>query len=264
MRKKWNKTSTTVHICGIGNTSLTSSDRPIAAALSQAINNIENGIENNKTDEDKRLEAQTIIDMWEQNKNNLSEDIAKAIDELLIAYLKEWNDNSLQGDLYNVAVGVNKYLKERGYQGQTAYDIINNNKENPEQWVNQETEEEEAGVSTGGAPGLLGESDVSASHTPDKIIGNAQDFKNAGNATIPISGDNVQKGSSTLYNILLSIAFFLAVAIGMYLGVKFMLANAEDKAKIKEALIPYIAGCVVIFGAFAIWKIAITLLSGIK
>lgn len=161
---------------------------------------------------------------------------------------------------------VNKYLEEKGYQGQTSYDRLNNNKKDPEQWVNGETEIKEAESSVGalGVPGVLGSIGVgSLSPTPDKIIGNAQDFKNVGNATIPINGDNIKQGSSSLYNILLSIAFFLSVAIGMYLGVKIMLSNAEDKAKTKEALIPYIAGCVVIFGAFAIWKLAITLLSGI-
>ncbi|MCI8481836.1 MAG: hypothetical protein HFJ27_01800 [Clostridia bacterium] len=52
--------------------------------------------------------------------------------------------------------------------------------------------------------------------------------------------------------------------IGMYLGIKFMISSAEDKAKVKEALIPYIAGCVVVFGAFTIWRLVILLLSGLS
>ena len=39
--------------------------------------------------------------------------------------------------------------------------------------------------------------------------------------------------------------------------------NAESYTKVKEALIPYIAGCVVIFTAFAVWKIVIELLGGL-
>ena len=42
-----------------------------------------------------------------------------------------------------------------------------------------------------------------------------------------------------------------------------MIASAEDKAEIKEALVPYILGCVLIFGAFAIWKIVITILNNL-
>lgn len=38
-----------------------------------------------------------------------------------------------------------------------------------------------------------------------------------------------------------------------------MVASAEDKAKVKEALIPYIVGCIVIFGAFTIWSIAVNM-----
>lgn len=113
--------------------------------------------------------------------------------------------------------------------------------------------------------GLLGASpNNGASHTPDEIIGEAQNFKNSANGAITINGKNLKTGSDTFYNILLSIGIFLAIAIGMYLGVKFMLSNAEDKAKVKEALIPYIAGCIVIFSAFIIWKLAILLLSGIQ
>jgi hypothetical protein len=185
----------------------------------------------------------------------MSEQVAKEIDKLINTYLDEWGEQKVPSELYSIAVLVNKYLEEKGYQEQTAYDRINDNKADPDQWVNKETEV--------GTPGLLGKPDTSASHTPDEIIGNAQDFKNIGNATIPINGDNIKEGSSSLYNILLSIGIFLSVAIGLYLGVKFMLANAEDKAKVKEALIPYIAGCIVIFGAFIIWKLAITLLSEI-
>ena len=43
----------------------------------------------------------------------------------------------------------------------------------------------------------------------------------------------------------------------MVLGIKFMAASAEDKAKIKESMIPYVVGCIVIYGAFFIWKLAI-------
>ena len=42
-----------------------------------------------------------------------------------------------------------------------------------------------------------------------------------------------------------------------------MIASAEDKAKIKEAMIPYVLGCIVIFGAFGIWKLAITILNNL-
>lgn len=111
--------------------------------------------------------------------------------------------------------------------------------------------------------GILGNSVSSASHTPDEIINEAESFLSQGKTNPTISGEHLEKASSTLYNLLLSIGIFLAVAIGMYLGVKFMMSSAEDKAKVKEALIPYIAGCVVIFTGFVIWRIVILLIRGI-
>lgn len=47
--------------------------------------------------------------------------------------------------------------------------------------------------------------------------------------------------------------------VGTVIGIQFMVASAEDKAKVKEALIPYVIGCAVIFGAFTIWSMAVNL-----
>ena len=38
---------------------------------------------------------------------------------------------------------------------------------------------------------------------------------------------------------------------------------ASKKAEVKKSLIPYVAGCVVVFGAFTIWKIIVTILQSI-
>ncbi len=121
---------------------------------------------------------------------------------------------------------------------------------------------EQANRPDGPSTGTLGSPSSFASHTPDEIINEANEFTSQG-STSPIDGERVKEASSTLYNLLLSIGIFLAVAIGVYLGVKFMLSTAEDKAKVKEALIPYVAGCVVIFSAFIVWKAIILLLGDI-
>lgn len=111
--------------------------------------------------------------------------------------------------------------------------------------------------------GILGDSDATSSHTIDEVIDEAQGFISS-SSKAPIDQGNLDSATDTIYNILLTIGIFAAVAIGMYLGIKFMTSSAEDKAKVKESLIPYIAGCVVIFGAFIIWKLAIMLLRGIS
>lgn len=69
--------------------------------------------------------------------------------------------------------------------------------------------------------------------------------------------------SSSIYNILFVIGMGVAVVIAVILGIKFMIGSVEEKAQIKDALIPFIIGCIVIFGAFGIWKISINMFSGI-
>lgn len=76
-----------------------------------------------------------------------------------------------------------------------------------------------------------------------------------------IDDSNLQDMSNLLYNTLLIIAIVVAVIVGLVIGIQFMTGSVEQKAKIKETLIPYIAGCIVIFGAFGIWKLVVEILS---
>ena len=115
----------------------------------------------------------------------------------------------------------------------------------------------------GPSTGVLGSSDASASHTLGEIASEAKGFLGKGTVAIPFNEGNLKGASDTLFNILLGLAMAAVVIIGVYLGVKFMISTVEDKAKVKEALIPYIAGCVVVFGAFTIWKLALLLLENI-
>lgn len=64
-----------------------------------------------------------------------------------------------------------------------------------------------------------------------------------------------------LYNSLLVIATIIAVIVGLVIAIQFMTGSVGERAKIKETLIPYIAGCIVIFGAFGIWKLVVNILS---
>ncbi len=66
-----------------------------------------------------------------------------------------------------------------------------------------------------------------------------------------------------LYRILFPLGIVITVIIGGVLGIKFMMASAEDKAKVKESMVPYVVGCAVIYGAFGIWKIAIAIFSAL-
>ena len=65
--------------------------------------------------------------------------------------------------------------------------------------------------------------------------------------------------SDIIYNTLFGIGVALSVVVGAVLGIKFMMASLEEKAQIKESLVAYVAGCVVVFGAFGIWKLVMVI-----
>lgn len=73
----------------------------------------------------------------------------------------------------------------------------------------------------------------------------------------------IQSTASTVFNALLTFGMVLSVIIGGILGIQFMMASADDKAKIKEALVPYVIGCIAIFGAYGIWKLVVGILNNL-
>ena len=95
------------------------------------------------------------------------------------------------------------------------------------------------------------------------IFTGADDFIESGitDKNPTIDDTNLEDMSDLIYNTILIIAIVIAVIVGMIIGIQFMTGSVSQKAKIKETLIPYIAGCIVIFGAFGIWKIVVTILS---
>lgn len=68
-----------------------------------------------------------------------------------------------------------------------------------------------------------------------------------------------RNGASELYYIVLGIGIILAFVIGIILGIQFMVSGVEGQAKVKEKLIPYFIGCIVIFGGLGIWRFVVYL-----
>ena len=117
-----------------------------------------------------------------------------------------------------------------------------------------------------GTDGSGGGGQTSSSDSEDftDIFSDANKFINKGKSgQDDFDIENFKINIDTIYNILLTIGIALTVIIGGILGIKFMMASAEDKAKIKEAMIPYVVGCIVIYGAFFIWQITVSLVENI-
>jgi len=76
--------------------------------------------------------------------------------------------------------------------------------------------------------------------------------------------EDIRTDATSIFQFLLAIGTVLTVIIGAVLGISFMTASAEDKAKIKEKLVPYIVGCIVIYGAVTIWLVVVRVLANLN
>lgn len=109
---------------------------------------------------------------------------------------------------------------------------------------------------------------INPTYAIDEILEQGQSFIKDGETLVqsegePIKDDALKEVSNTIYNILLAVAIFIAVGYSMVLGIYYMVGSIEEQVKIKESLLPFAIGCIVIFGAFGIWKIVANILQGI-
>ena len=76
--------------------------------------------------------------------------------------------------------------------------------------------------------------------------------------------NGVKEINDNIYNVLSTLGIVLSVIVGGILGIQIMWGSIEQQVKAKEMLMPYVIGCIVIFGAFGIWKLAVTIFSQIQ
>lgn len=93
-----------------------------------------------------------------------------------------------------------------------------------------------------------------ATNTSDIINGGDSFIKNAGNREI-FNAQNEQEGIDQLYYIMTTIGIALAFLVGSILGIQFITSGAAGQAKVKEKLIPFVLGAIVILGAYGIWRV---------
>lgn len=95
----------------------------------------------------------------------------------------------------------------------------------------------------------------------DDIIDSGNSFLEAGNSAITITPteDGMQGISNFISNVLLTVAVGVTALSTAVMALNFTIQSVEDKAKIKESMIPWVIGIFVSFGAFGIWKITMGL-----
>lgn len=74
-----------------------------------------------------------------------------------------------------------------------------------------------------------------------------------GNTTIGYTG------FENLAGILTAIGIWVILISGSVLGIKFMISDPEKRAELKQALMIYAIGSVIILGALGIWKAVISI-----
>ena len=91
----------------------------------------------------------------------------------------------------------------------------------------------------------------------DDIMNNGNSFLNAGSESSTMIDQNDLKSlSNFISGVLLTIAIGVTVITGAIMGLNFITQSIEEKAKVKESMVPWIIGIIVSFGAFTIWEVA--------
>ena len=69
--------------------------------------------------------------------------------------------------------------------------------------------------------------------------------------------------SDTVSGVLLTIALGVTLISAFVMAINFAIQSVEDKAKVKEAMVPWIIGILISFGAFGIWELTMTVFGGL-
>lgn len=91
----------------------------------------------------------------------------------------------------------------------------------------------------------------------------AKNFLEKGDVGSMLNTDKIKQTSDTIYMMFSGVGTAIVLVVGVVLGIQFLMGSAEEKAKVKETLIPYGVGAVIVFGAVGIWTLVIKVMEGI-
>ena len=94
-----------------------------------------------------------------------------------------------------------------------------------------------------------------------EFIGNARDFIGLAGDDEVISEDGLKQISNSLLSILIPVGIVVSVLVTARLGAQFMWGSTENKAEVKQALVPWGISIFVLFSAYTIWKVVVDILS---
>ena len=107
---------------------------------------------------------------------------------------------------------------------------------------------------------------ISSASFLDNVIKSAGEFtktENDPSITNSVNDSQILDTTKTIYSILMTAGIIIAAGVILVLGIQIMIGSLEQKAKAKEMLIPFVVGCVVIFGSLTIWRFVVNIASSI-
>lgn len=107
---------------------------------------------------------------------------------------------------------------------------------------------------------------ISSASFLDNVIKSANDFTSSDNdqrIVNSVDGSQIIGTTKTIYNILIVAGIIIASGVILVLGIQIMMGSLEQKAKAKEMLIPFVIGCIVIFGSLTIWRFVVNIASSV-
>ena len=95
------------------------------------------------------------------------------------------------------------------------------------------------------------------------IKSEGDDFISRGEGGSVLSISEVQDELFPVGGIMLGIATAVFIVVGLIMGVKYMIAVADEKAKLKEKLIWYVIAVIIAYGAVGLYNLAVTIMQGV-
>lgn len=98
---------------------------------------------------------------------------------------------------------------------------------------------------------------VKADSLWEKIQSQANDFKNhgeeKGEGDPDITPTQISDIALPIFQFMITIATIVVTIVTVIMGIKYITANPEGKAKLKQQLIGLVVSIIVIWGAYGIW-----------
>ena len=88
---------------------------------------------------------------------------------------------------------------------------------------------------------------------------NPDDYEASGPSAADVKG--MYKFGGSIAGVIQIIGTIVSVGVMMLLGIRYMLASADEKAEYRERLLPYFIGAVILFGASNVVKIIYNMLN---